>query len=87
MYIVPPKLQKKMLIGGLNVAETLIIMGVSILFVVMSALHLLWIPILFLVLSWRYANEHNTLYYFMILIKYYNPAQTFTHGESPEDKR
>lgn len=84
MYIVPPKLQKKMLIGGLNVFETLVSMGVAILFIIMSALHLLWIVILFMLLSWRFANDRNTFYYFLILFKYYNPAQTFTRRLSDE---
>jgi len=78
LYIVPPKLQKKMLIGGLNVPETLLSMGVGILLVIVSALNLLWIVGLFILLSWRFSNDRNAFYYFGILIKYYRTTQIYT---------
>jgi hypothetical protein len=66
-----------MLIGGLNVPETLVFMGLAIFFLMFTMYNLLFIVGMLILMSWRFVNERNALYYFGVLIKYYYPAQTF----------
>jgi hypothetical protein len=78
MYIVPPKLQRRLLIGGLTVPEALLYLGLFLLFVLIKSIPLLAMSCTSALLSWRFNSERNAYFFFKILYKYYRPSQVFT---------
>lgn len=78
MYIVPPKLQTKMLIGGLTVPECLIYLAAFLACFMFRLFGLLPVVGTLIILSWRFVNNRNALYFFVVLFRYYRKGQAFT---------
>lgn len=77
-YLIPPKLQKEFLMGGLNVIE--IMVGLAWLLVSVLTHHYSWLLFLGIgsVLFCRLDGEHNVAYYIALLCRYYGGTKHFT---------
>lgn len=85
MYIVPPKLQRRLRIGGFTVPETLIYLGLLLLFIILNSMFFLSLTGVSALLSWRFVGDRNAYFFFKLLFRYYRPSQIFTrrisHGK------
>lgn len=80
-YIVPPKLNEKLVICGFQPIEMFIIVLLIVILIITHIKALMIAGALLFVLWFRHDNEHNTLGRIIALWNYYSKPQKFTAKE------
>lgn len=77
-YLVPPKLQTRLLLGGMTVGEWLFFLGCLLLAIFLHIFFLFVAAGVEAILCWRLDKERNALWYLVLVAQYYSGVQSYS---------
>ncbi len=77
-YLVPPKLQTRMLLGGMTVGEWLFFVCCGMLAILLHIFFLFVVAGVEAILCWRQDKDRNAMWYLLLVVQYYTTTQSYS---------